>query len=136
MQVKLAIKFVSRKINSSTAEMISGSHPTLYKLYISNLTNLTKENNMNIGTLAVTCDHIERVSPTGVNDNRLTILLDDVSADLLMQQLVMLLPREELLDYFKDSDIVEYFKAREAVTLSPREQYAAKLDESKCYDYE
>ena len=90
---------------------------------------------MNIGTLAVTCDHIERVSPTGFNnDNRLTILLDDVDASLLMQQIVMLLPTEDLLHYFKDSDIVEYFKAREKKTLSPREQYAAKLDESKCYD--
>lgn len=92
---------------------------------------------MNIGTLAVTCDHIENVSPTGMgSDKRLTILLDDVDAGLLMQKLVMLLDPEDLLDYFKDSDIVEYFKAREDFTLSPREQYMAKLDENKCYDYE
>ena len=90
---------------------------------------------MNIGTLAVTCDHIERVSPSSIsNDNRLTILLDDVDAGLLMQQIVKALPPEDLLDYFKDSDIVEYFKSREKKTLSPREQYESKLDESKCYD--
>ena len=90
---------------------------------------------MNIGTLAVTCDHIERVSPTGFNnDNRLTILLDDVDAGLLMQQIVMLLPTEDLLDYFKDRDIMEYFRAREELPASPLEQYMAKLDESKCYD--
>ena len=112
---------------------------------------------MNIGTLAVTCDHIERVSPTGVNDNRLTILLDDVDADLLMRQVVAMLDPEELLAYFEDSDIVEYFNSRKAVTLSPREQHSkitkewlfiasagmsksslnkwdAKLDEGKCYD--
>ena len=91
---------------------------------------------MNIGTLAVTCDHIERVSPIGGTDNRLTILLDDVDAGLLMQQIVMMLDPEDLLDYFKDSDIVEYFKAREKRTLSPREQYEANLDENQCYDYE
>jgi hypothetical protein len=89
---------------------------------------------MNIGTLAVTCDHIERVSPTGVNDNRLTILLDDVDADLLMQQMVAMLDTEDLLAYFKDSDIVDYADKFAAVTLSPREQYEAKNAESKCYD--
>jgi hypothetical protein len=114
---------------------------------------------MNIGTLAVTCDHIERVSPTGVNDNRLTILLDDVNADLLMRQVVAMLDPEELLAYFEDSDIVEYFNSRKAVKLSPREQHSkltaeplfiasegiakqtlskwdAKLDENKCYEKE
>lgn len=89
---------------------------------------------MNIGTLAVTCDHIERVSPTGVNDNRLTILLDDVNADLLMIQMVANLDPEDLLAYFKDDVIAEYADKIKAVTLSPREQYEAKSAESKCYD--
>jgi hypothetical protein len=89
---------------------------------------------MNIGTLAVTCDHIERVSPTGVNDNRLTILLDDVDADLLMQQMVAMLDPENLLAYFKDAVIAEYADKIKVVTLSPREQYEAKDAESKCYD--
>jgi hypothetical protein len=89
---------------------------------------------MNIGTLAVTCDHIERVSPTGVNDNRLTILLDDVDADLLMRQVVAMLDPEELLAYFKDDVIADYADKIKAVTLSPREQYEAKNAESKCYD--
>jgi hypothetical protein len=89
---------------------------------------------MNIGTLAVTCDHIERVSPTGVNDNRLTILLDDVDADLLMRQVVAMLDPEELLAYFPNKVIAEYADKIKAVTLSPREQYEAKNAESKCYD--
>jgi hypothetical protein len=89
---------------------------------------------MNIGTLAVTCDHIERVSPTGVNDNRLTILLDDVNADLLMRQVVAMLDPEELLAYFPNKVIAEYADKIKAVTLSPREQYEAKNAESKCYD--
>jgi hypothetical protein len=89
---------------------------------------------MNIGTLAVTCDHIERVSPTGVNDNRLTILLDDVDGQLLQQQMVAILDVEDMLDMFKYSDLVEYVEARKEVTLSPREQYEAKNAESKCYD--
>jgi hypothetical protein len=89
---------------------------------------------MNIGTLAVTCDHIERVSPTGVNDNRLTILLDDVDADLLMRQVVAMLDPEELLAYFPNKVIAEYADKIKTVTLSPREQYEAKNAESKCYD--
>ena len=89
---------------------------------------------MNIGTLAVTCDHIDRVSPTGINDNRLTILLDDVDADLLMQQMVVMLDPEDLLAYFKDAVIAEYADKIKAVTLSPREQYALKDAEAKYYD--
>ena len=100
---------------------------------------------MNIGTLTVICDHIERLSPTG---NYLEILLDDVNADLLMQQIAANLDPEYLLDYVKDSDIVEYFEARKKKTLSPREQHSklttkqtlsewdAKLDENKCYEKE
>ena len=79
---------------------------------------------MNIGTLAVTCDHIERVSPTGINnDNRLTILLDDVNADLLMRQMIANLDPEDVLSYFPDDVIAEYADKIKAVTLSPREQY-------------
>jgi hypothetical protein len=89
---------------------------------------------MNIGTIAVTCDHIERVSPTGVNDNRLTILLDDVDGDSLMHQMVAKLDFEDLLAYFPDSVIAEYADKIKAVTLSPREQYALKDAEAKCYD--
>lgn len=89
---------------------------------------------MNIGTLAVTCDHIERVSPTGVNDNRLTILLDDVDGDSLMHQMVAKLDFEDLLAYFPDSVIAEYADKIKTVTLSPREQYEAKDAEGKCYD--
>ena len=86
---------------------------------------------MNIGTLTVICDHIERLSPTG---NYLEILLDDVNADLLMQQIVANLDPEDLLAYFKDDVIAEYADKIKSVTLSPREQYEAKLDENKCYD--
>jgi hypothetical protein len=89
---------------------------------------------MNIGTLAVTCDHIERVSPSGFYDTRLTILLDDVNADLLMIQMVANLDPEDLLDYFKDDVIAEYAEKIKAVTLSPREQYEAADAEAKCYD--
>jgi hypothetical protein len=89
---------------------------------------------MNIGTLTVTCDHIERVSPTGVNDNRLTILLDDVNADSLMHQMVAKLDFEELLAYFPNGVIAEYADKIKAVTLSPREQYEAADAEAKCYD--
>tara|TARA_R110000737_G_scaffold353117_1_gene402432 strand:- start:11716 stop:11991 length:276 start_codon:yes stop_codon:yes gene_type:complete len=89
---------------------------------------------MNIGTLAVTCDHIERVSPSGIsNDNRLTILLDDVDAGLLMQQMVAMLDPEDLLDYFNDSVIEEYLNTRKEFK-SPREQYEAKNEEARCYD--
>ena len=103
---------------------------------------------MNIGTLTVICDHIERLSPTG---SYLEILLDDVNADLLMQQIVANLDPEDLLAYFKDDVISEYADKIKSVTLSPREQHSkfiasagmtrqplskwdAKLDEERCYD--
>jgi hypothetical protein len=89
---------------------------------------------MNIGTLSVICDHIEKVSPTGFYDTRLTILLDDVDADLLMRQVVKMLDAEDVLAYFPDDTITEYADKIKAVTLSPREQYEAAHAEAKCYD--
>ena len=85
---------------------------------------------MNIGTLKVLCDSIERTSPTRLgNDTFLTLLLDDVDASGLMQQLVEQLDASDLLDYFKDSVLEEYLEERKSTTLSPREQYEALANE-------
>mgnify|MGYP003624637012 CR=1 FL=1 len=85
---------------------------------------------MNIGTLKVLCDSIERTSPTRLgNDTFLTLLLDDVDASCLMQQLVAKLDATDLLDYFKDSVIEEYLAGRKSTKLSPREQYEALANE-------
>tara|TARA_R110002096_G_scaffold383097_1_gene576977 strand:+ start:437 stop:688 length:252 start_codon:yes stop_codon:yes gene_type:complete len=82
---------------------------------------------MNIGTLSVVCDNIERTSPTrSGNDTFLTLLLDDVDASGLMRQMVEQLDPEDLLDYFKDEVIEEYLAAIKGAVLSPREQYEAK----------
>lgn len=81
--------------------------------------------NMNIGTLKVTCDHIEQVSPTKLgNDNFLTILLDDVDATGLMRQMVSMLEADDLLDYFSDKQLEDYLASRKT-KLTPREQYDA-----------
>jgi uncharacterized ferredoxin-like protein len=85
---------------------------------------------MNIGTLSVVCDNIERTSPTrSGNDTFLTLLLDDVDASGLMRQMVEQLDPEDLLDYFKDEVIEEYLAERKSTTLSPREQYEALANE-------
>ena len=85
---------------------------------------------MNIGTLSVVCDNIERTSPTrSGNDTFLTLLLDDVDASGLMRQMVEQLDASDLLDYFKDSVLEEYLAGRKSTTLSPREQYEALANE-------
>lgn len=86
---------------------------------------------MNIGTLNVLCDSIEKVDavPDGMNAPSIHLLLDDVDASGLMRQMVEQLDASDLLDYFKDSALEEYLAERKSTTLSPREQYEALANE-------
>lgn len=66
--------------------------------------------NMIIGTLKVTCDHIERVTPikNGQDYSALELLLDDVDASDLLMQLMVHLDPEQVLDHYPDSVLQEY----------------------------
>ena len=84
--------------------------------------------NMNIGTLEVICDHVERIEPikNGQDYPVIRLLLDDADASGLMRQMVAQLDADVLLDYFKDSVLEEYLSERKLTTLSPREQFEAE----------
>lgn len=80
---------------------------------------------MNIGTLEVKCDHIERVTPVSFSGTSfLEILLDDVDVDSLMGQLASMCDPEELLEYFHSDTIREYLAKEESKPLSPRDEHA------------
>jgi hypothetical protein len=85
---------------------------------------------MNIGTLEVKCDHIERVTPVSFSGTSfLEILLDDVDVDSLMSQLASMCDPEYLLEYFHTDSIREYLAKEKSKPLSPRDQYNALSDE-------
>lgn len=86
-------------------------------------------NTMNIGTLEVLCDNVERIEPikNGQDYPIIRLLLDDADASGLMRQLVINCDPEDLLDYFSDSVIKEYIE-KQNVVKSPREQHAQLTD--------